>query len=150
MLENFSNKNKILHFAPEAVFSNLFKDYHYVTWTFTWIMLIYVLIWKKNRSKHFESFNLILCNHVIEHIENDVNAIGQIFKILKTNGLLILSVPGNWKSSKTIRFSNPDWNGHYRHYGLDIIDLLKKYFGRVETVDIYEYNNRFKFPLRFN
>ena len=31
LLENFSNKNKILHFAPEAVFSNLFKDYHYVT-----------------------------------------------------------------------------------------------------------------------
>lgn len=40
-----------------------------------------------------EKFDLIICNEVLEHIKKDDSAISKIAKLLKNNGILILSVP---------------------------------------------------------
>ena len=40
-----------------------------------------------------ETFEIILCNQVIEHIPNDVAAINELRRVLKKNGMLILGVP---------------------------------------------------------
>lgn len=46
-------------------------------------------------------FNIILCNHVIEHIEDDLAVLLSFNRILKPNGILILGVPNEgailWK-----------------------------------------------------
>lgn len=45
-------------------------------------------------SKHIdEKFELVIANHVIEHIPNIITWLGEIHKILKTDGLLFLSIP---------------------------------------------------------
>jgi len=40
-----------------------------------------------------ESFDTILCTEVLEHIENPFNALQEIYRVLKKNGTLILTVP---------------------------------------------------------
>ena len=40
-----------------------------------------------------ESFDIILCNHVLEHIPDDFLALTNLWDILNRNGMLILGVP---------------------------------------------------------
>jgi len=40
-----------------------------------------------------DSFDLILFNHVLEHIPDDIKALNEVYRILKPGGLLILGVP---------------------------------------------------------
>lgn len=40
-----------------------------------------------------EMFDIIICCHVFEHVENDQKAMTEIFRILKKNGIAILLVP---------------------------------------------------------
>ena len=46
-----------------------------------------------------ESFDIILCSEVLEHIKDDEGAIREIERVLKQNGLLILTVPSDKASS---------------------------------------------------
>jgi ubiquinone/menaquinone biosynthesis C-methylase UbiE len=39
------------------------------------------------------TFSCIYCNHVLEHIKNDENALREIKRILRPGGLLVLGVP---------------------------------------------------------
>ena len=52
-----------------------------------------------------ESFDLIICNHVLEHIEDDKSALNEIYRVLKYNGISFLQVPINLKREKT--FEDP-------------------------------------------
>lgn len=40
-----------------------------------------------------ESFGSVICTEVLEHVEHPDKAISEIFRILKTNGIFILTVP---------------------------------------------------------
>jgi len=40
-----------------------------------------------------DSFEVVFCNHVLEHLEKDGQALGVIHRILKPGGLLVLGVP---------------------------------------------------------
>ena len=39
------------------------------------------------------SIDVIFCNHVLEHVENDIVALGEIKRVLKPNGWAILQIP---------------------------------------------------------
>ena len=39
------------------------------------------------------SFDSVLCNHVLEHLNNDLQALGEIRRVLKPGGWAILQVP---------------------------------------------------------
>ena len=39
------------------------------------------------------SFDIILCNHVLEHVEDDKKAIKEINRVMKKDGFSILQVP---------------------------------------------------------
>lgn len=40
-----------------------------------------------------ETFDVIICNHVLEHIVDDLKAIGELYRVLKPGGWAILQVP---------------------------------------------------------
>ena len=40
-----------------------------------------------------DTMDLVLCNHVLEHISDDNGALNEIYRVLTPNGLLILGVP---------------------------------------------------------
>ena len=39
------------------------------------------------------TFDVVLCNHVLEHVENDIRAMEEIHRVLKPGGFAILQVP---------------------------------------------------------
>ncbi len=38
-------------------------------------------------------FDVVLCNHVLEHVQNDLQALAEIHRVLKPGGYAILQVP---------------------------------------------------------
>ena len=104
----FSKTLKVLHIAPEQCFYNLFKNLkniNYTTFDLNSPLAdikgdICNLPFKEN------SFDFILCNHVLEHINDDKKAMKELYRVLNKNGTAILQVPINQKSSKTFEDSS--------------------------------------------
>lgn len=64
-----------------------------------------------------ESFDVVLAGEVIEHIDDDVAALREAHRVLRANGVLVLSVPAHpgW-------FGDSDrWAGHVRRYTRDAL-----------------------------
>lgn len=79
-------------------------------------------------NKQFEDFKLknkfdiIICSEVLEHIKDDNKFIKKIYKHLKRNGYLILSVPYDpkqWNRGDTA-------SGHFRRYMVNDLNILLK------------------------
>jgi ubiquinone/menaquinone biosynthesis C-methylase UbiE len=95
----------------------------------------------QNLSFKDNSYDIILNNHVLEHISNDKKAIQEIQRILKPDGIAIITVPGDWKK-RTKHFFSLDNNGHYRDYGFDFVFKLKKVFKRVHIQKLFKYQGQ--------
>jgi SAM-dependent methyltransferase len=134
---------RILHVAPEIVLSSIIKrqlaniDYvaadlnpeHYDASLKLVRADITNLPWDENR------FDLVICNHVLEHIPDDRKAISELYRVTKRRGLAIVQVPIGGKLSTTIedpaiqcpieqerRFGQRD---HVRIYGADYCGRLR-------------------------
>ena len=141
----FQENNKILHVAPEQCYYNFFKKHfkNYIT-----IDLDSPLAEYKSDvcDMPFEnnSFDFILCNHVLEHVYDDELAIIELRRVLKKNGMAILQVPLNLNLKKTI--DGRDINdikkrnelfGQYDHlriYGADFFDKIKSHGFKVNRL----------------
>jgi len=100
------------------------------------------------------SFDLIICNHVLEHVAEDHKAMHELHRVLKTKGRAILQVPIAPKLQKT--YENPlvhtdagrlkefGQRDHVRIYGSDYPDRLINAGFNVEVVDLYHTD-----PLQF-
>lgn len=86
------------------------------------------------------SYDLLLCNHVLEHIERDDLAVAEMARVLGVGGTAVITIPGEWDRRDTITFPDTSLNGHYRDYGLDVVRLFETAFDRVETVDLREFD----------
>ena len=132
---NFLSSNlKVLHVAPEQVFYKKFKKLK--NWEyFTFDLNSPIADIKGDLiSTNFkdEYFDLIICNHVLEHIEDDKSALDEMYRILKYNGISILQVPINVKRENTFedlsiksKIQREKYFGQYDHvreYGLDFKD----------------------------
>ena len=142
----FSKTLKVLHIAPEQCFYNLFKNLkniNYTTFDLNSPLAdikgdICNLPFKEN------SFDFILCNHVLEHINDDKKAMKELYRVLNKNGTAILQVPINQKSSKTFedssivdkkeRIEKFGQYDHIRLYGLDYFKKLKSFGFKVDPL----------------
>ena len=145
---NFLNSNlKVLHVAPEQVFYKKFKKLK--NWEyFTFDLNSPIADIKGDlTSTNFkdESFDLIICNHVLEHIEDDKSALDEMYRILKYNGISILQVPINVKRENTFedlsiksKIQREKYFGQYDHvreYGLDFKDRVEHAGFKVEMIN---------------
>jgi len=81
-----------------------------------------------------ESFDIVICNHVLEHVSDDLKAIREFYRVLKKGGWAILLVPIadidktyedfsiNTDAGRLAAFGQAD---HVRKYGKDYIERLK-------------------------
>lgn len=113
-----------------------------------------------NQNLETEKYDFIICNHVLEHIPDDATAIENLFKILKTGGNAIVTVPilpGNRPTYENKSITSPkerkkhfvQWD-HVRYYGTDISERLEKAGFEVKSVNAQTYFNdseREKFGL---
>lgn len=92
------------------------------------------------------TFDIILCNHVLEHIPEDRKAMQEIFRTLKPGGFSLLQVPVSYLLGHTIEdFTIEDphqreitfgQQDHCRLYGKDYINRLQENGFEVEIVNI--------------
>ncbi|MBG0791133.1 MAG: methyltransferase domain-containing protein [Desulfovibrionaceae bacterium] len=77
---------------------------------------------------HFpdNSFDLIICHRVLEHVYDDSAALREAFRVLSPGGLLNVSVPMAFDMDHTVEWFFPDplRHGHLRMYGRDFGERL--------------------------
>mgnify|MGYP002725599783 CR=1 FL=1 len=136
----FSEKVKILHIGPEpSLYRRLkkHKNIFYITGTKYSEGIYY--------HKDIDSidllqlpfsdgeFDMVICNHVLEHINDDAKAMSEIYRVLNNHGIAVLQVP----ISNTIEET-------YEDFTITDPKLREKHFGQFDHVRIYgkDYKNR--------
>ncbi len=123
-----SKPRKLMHVAPEQCFYNRFKQMKHIEY-------ITADLESPLADFHFDlheipfeadSFDMILCNHVLEHVTDDRRVMGEFLRILRHGGFAILQVPLEPHREST--FEDPS-----------IIDPLQreKFFGQKDHVRVY-------------
>ena len=82
-----------------------------------------------------ESYDIVICNHVLEHIIEDSKAMSELYRVMRKGGWGILQVPMRTILEHTYEdFSITDPKerqkhfgqyDHVRWYGMDYFDRLK-------------------------
>jgi len=96
------------------------------------------------------SYDVILCNHVLEHIPDDTKAMEELFRILKPGGWGILQIPQDLNrpftfedNSITDKKERAKIFGQYDHvriYGRDYFDKLRTIGFKVSEIDYSQTN----------
>lgn len=72
------------------------------------------------------TFDVVFCNHVMEHVENDLKAMGEIYRVLKPGGWAIIQSPVYMDMEATIEDTRiTDRKERERLFGQD--DHMRKY-----------------------
>ncbi len=143
----FSEEHKVLHFAPEQAFYKRFRNIKTLNYTTTDLNspLADVKADICNLPFDDDTFDFIICNHVLEHIPNDKKAMRELYRILSPGGMAILQVP--YDSSRETTFEDDSITdpkerakifGQYDHvriYGMDYFDTLRSVGFDVDAVD---------------
>ena len=84
----FIDNLKVLHFAPEQAFSKRFKKMPNLDYVSTDINAPLAEVKTDICNLPFQDneFDVILCNHVLEHIPDDTKAMKELYKVMKHNG----------------------------------------------------------------
>jgi len=126
----------VLHVAPEQVFYQKFKSFSHWKYTTTDLHSPLADVKADICALPFEdnSYDLILCNHVLEHIPNDRKAMSELYRVLKKGGTLIAQVPLDENRTTTFednsitdRKERTKVFGQYDHvrvYGKDYLEFL--------------------------
>ena len=83
-------------------------------------------------------YDIVICNHVLEHVENDRQAFREILRILKPTGFLQFSVPNPTLHTKTKDwgYPKPEVHHHYRVYGRDLLQRFREAQPRAHILQI--------------
>ena len=143
----FTDKINLLHFAPEQAFYKRFRKMKNLEYTTTDLNspLADVKADICNLPFKDNSFDFILCNHVLEHIPDDTKAMQELYRVLKPGGSAVLQIPQDLKrentfedNSITSRKERAKIFGQYDHvrvYGRDYFNKLRSIGFNVQEVD---------------
>ena len=89
------------------------------------------------------SYDVVMAHHVLEHIDDDAQAMRELFRLLNPGGVAVLSAPINATRQQTYenpaitspaeRFAHFSAEDHKRYYGLDFADRVAAVGFAVET-----------------
>ncbi len=132
-----SSALKVLHFAPEQEFYKRFKKQTNIEYTTTDLLSPLADVKADICNLPFEdnAYDIIFCNHVLEHIPDDTKAMQELFRVLKPGGMGIFQIPQDLSRASTFTdntivdqkerakiFGQYD---HVRVYGRDYFDKLR-------------------------
>ncbi len=149
----FSEKLDVLHIAPEPCFLKPFEKQHSERYITADIesplakvkMDIHEIPFPENH------FDVVLCNHVLEHVNDDIKAMSEILRVLKPGGYAILQVPF-FETVPGVTYEDPSitntWerervfgqSDHVRKFGKD-------YAQRIERSGLRAEASKFAFEL---
>ncbi|WP_298882096.1 class I SAM-dependent methyltransferase [uncultured Polaribacter sp.] len=140
-------KLKTLHIAPEQCFLDIFrkqKNLNYITSDLESPIAdvkadICNLPFKDN------SFDVVFCNHVLEHITDDTKAMQELFRVMKKGGFGIFQIPQDLSRETTFeddsitdKKERAEIFGQYDHvrvYGKDYFNKLRSIGFKVDEID---------------
>jgi len=143
----FTTPSKMLHFAPEQAFYKRFQKLKHLNYTTTDLNspLADVKADICNLPFKDNEYDIIFCNHVLEHIPDDTKAMQELYRVLKPGGMAILQIPQDLTREITFEddtitdtkerariFGQYD---HVRVYGLDYFEKLRSIGFKVEEID---------------
>ncbi len=143
----FSATKRVLHFAPEQAFYKRFRNLSNIDYVTTDLESPLADIKADICNLPFkdDEFDIILCNHVLEHIPDDTKAMQELYRILKPGGFGIFQIPQDLSRATTFEdntitdkkerakiFGQYD---HVRVYGRDYFDKLRSIGFKVDEVD---------------
>ncbi len=129
---------KVLHMAPEQCFLDKFKaqkNLEYLT----------ADIVSPIADMHFDlhqiplednRFDVVFCNHVMEHVDDPLQCMRELFRVMRSGGWAIMQVPQDF--SREVTYEDPSitspedrenhfWQkDHVRLFGRDYPDYLRK------------------------
>ncbi|WP_226390847.1 class I SAM-dependent methyltransferase [Penaeicola halotolerans] len=133
----FTDQLKVLHVAPEICFLDKFEkltNLDYITGDIESPLAkvkmdIHQIPFEEN------TFDVVFCNHVMEHVESDLKSLQEISRVLKPNGWAIIQSPVYYDMAETIEdtsITDPalreklfGQRDHVRKYGADYADRLR-------------------------
>ena len=142
-----TKKLKVLHIAPEQCFLDIFRkqeNLDYITSDLESPIAdvkadICDLPFKDNE------FDVVFCNHVLEHIPNDKKAMQELYRVLKKGGFGIFQIPQDLSRATTFeddsitdKKQRAEIFGQYDHvrvYGRDYFNKLRAVGFNVDEVD---------------
>lgn len=142
----FHKPLKVLHMAPEQCFLSIFKSMKHLDYTTADLYSPIVDVKADILDLPFDDneFDLIFCNHVLEHIEDDNKAMKELLRVMKPGGMGIFQVPQDLAREITFEDANiktpedrAEHFGQYDHvrvYGKDYFNRLRDAGFKVEEV----------------
>ena len=158
----FTDNLKVMHIAPEQCFYKLFRNQKNLDYTTGDLE-------SPLADLHFDlhkiplednQYDVIFCNHVMEHVDNDIQCMQELLRIMKPGGWGILQVPMDTTRDTTYEdptITDPKerqkhfWQyDHVRLYGTNYPDVLRSAGFEVEEYDYRkeldeETYNRYRF-----
>ncbi len=134
----FKKEQKMLHVAPEQCFYGRFRKMKQLDYLTADLdspiadvkMDIHDIQYDDNH------FDVIFCNHVLEHVNDDRQCMRELYRVLKPNGLAIMQVPykeGQLETDEDPSITDPEERirrfgqyDHVRQYGADYPERLQE------------------------
>jgi SAM-dependent methyltransferase len=129
---------KMLHIAPELCYIHRFEamqNLEYITGDLE-SPLAKVKMDIHEIPFDDNTFDVVFCNHVMEHVNDDIKAMQEIRRVLKPQGWAIIQSPMDYKRDTTLedptattpaqREKLHGQNDHLRTYGLDYSQRLRE------------------------
>ena len=142
-----NRNNKILHIAPENCLIETFKKNKNIDYVTADLNSPLADIKMDIHNMPFDDniFDFIICNHVLEHVDNDIKALNEIKRVLKKGGKGIVQVPFYFpipeitiedksivdKKEREILYGQSD---HVRKYGKDYKKRLSSVGLKVDKI----------------
>ncbi|MEO9570612.1 MAG: methyltransferase domain-containing protein [Polaribacter sp.] len=145
----FTSKRKLktLHIAPEQCFLDIFRKQKNLDYITSDLESPIADVKADICNLPFEDniFDVVFCNHVLEHITDDTKAMQELYRVLKPNGMGIFQIPQDLSRDLTFEddsitdqkertkiFGQYD---HVRVYGRDYFNKLRSIGFKVDEID---------------
>ena len=144
----FTDRLKVLHMAPEQCFYGRFKKLKNLDYLCGDLYSPLADVKFDLHDIPFEDnrFDVIFCNHVLEHVEDDHQCMKELYRVLKPGGFAIMQVPIDYSREKTYEdksITSPEerekhfWQkDHLRLFGRDYPDKLTAAGFQVKQVQL--------------
>lgn len=142
-------RKRMLHVAPELCMVSRLRRARHVDWLTADLKMTHAMVRMDVTQIQFpdDSFDVIYCSHVLEHVPDDTRAMREFARVLRPGGWAILQVP----ITAVATFEDPavtdpaererlfgQWD-HVRRYGPDYADRLAAAGFQVERVTAQEF-----------